>query len=162
MLIGIISDTHDNVEKSKAAVKLFREAKVEHVIHAGDIVAPFTAKVFADLGCPFTAVFGNNDGEKVGVEHVIQSFGGTIATGHTPVELGGLRFMIMHEPWGLKEIASSGEYDVVIYGHTHKKEEKKAGKTLVLNPGEGGGHLTGEATCVLFDTETRKVKWVTL
>ena len=28
-------------------------------------------------------------------------------------------------------------YDVFIYGHTHKKEESRIGKTVVLNPGTG-------------------------
>jgi predicted phosphodiesterase len=28
-------------------------------------------------------------------------------------------------------------YDVFIYGHTHKKEESRIGKTVVLDPGTG-------------------------
>lgn len=162
MLIGIISDTHDNAEASRDAVQKFNDAGVEQVIHAGDIVAPFTAKIFADLKCPFAAVFGNNDGEKVGVQSAVQGFGGTISTGHTPMEFDGIKFMVMHEPWGMKEVAASGEYDVVVYGHTHKKEERKQGETLVLNPGEAGGHLTGECSCVLFDTGQKRVKWIEL
>ena len=40
MKIGIISDSHDHVDNIRRAVSVFREASVELVIHAGDIVSP--------------------------------------------------------------------------------------------------------------------------
>jgi predicted phosphodiesterase len=35
MNIGIISDTHDDLSSLKNAIKLFKEGKVQYVIHAG-------------------------------------------------------------------------------------------------------------------------------
>lgn len=49
MLIGIISDTHDNQDKTRKAIELFNSKGVEYVIHAGDYISPFTLKLFKEL-----------------------------------------------------------------------------------------------------------------
>ena len=46
MKIGIISDTHINLDEAKEAADLFESEEVEKVIHCGDIIAPFTAELF--------------------------------------------------------------------------------------------------------------------
>ena len=62
MLIGIVSDTHDDLAAVEAAVSLFEREGVDAVVHCGDFVAPFSVTPFdADFG--FHAVRGNNDGE---------------------------------------------------------------------------------------------------
>jgi putative phosphoesterase len=67
MKIGIMSDSHDNLKMVDMAVKIFLERGVQHVFHAGDIIAPFVVDSLKKLGrgVPVTAVFGNNDGEKL-------------------------------------------------------------------------------------------------
>jgi uncharacterized protein len=35
MKIGIISDTHDDIENVQEAIEIFNKVKVEYVIHAG-------------------------------------------------------------------------------------------------------------------------------
>lgn len=39
MKIGILSDTHDDIDNVKEAIYRFREQKVELIIHAGDFVS---------------------------------------------------------------------------------------------------------------------------
>ncbi len=63
-MIGIMSDSHDNLDAIKQAVRLFKEIKCDFIIHAGDFVAPFAAKELEGLSCQVKAVFGNCDGEK--------------------------------------------------------------------------------------------------
>ncbi|KAA0005879.1 MAG: YfcE family phosphodiesterase, partial [Thermoplasmata archaeon] len=63
--IGVISDSHDNMEAIKKAVEFFNENDVELVIHAGDIVSPFTADEFKKLNCDMLLIYGNNDGDKL-------------------------------------------------------------------------------------------------
>jgi len=62
MLVGIVADTHDNLDLVEAAVETFEERGVDAVVHCGDIVAPFSAVPF-DAEFEFHAVRGNNDGE---------------------------------------------------------------------------------------------------
>jgi putative phosphoesterase len=63
MLIGAISDTHDNLPLIEKAVQALNEQKVGLVLHAGDYVAGFVVPKLAKLNCPLIGVFGNNDGD---------------------------------------------------------------------------------------------------
>ena len=154
-LIGIISDTHDNRGAIEKAVELFNRRNVSRVFHAGDFVAPFTVIDFSKLTCEMTMVFGNNDGERIGLH---QSFSklGTIGVGPVTVEHGGKRFILMHEPSCLDELDAGNRADVIIYGHTHDVDVRK-GQTVIINPGEGGGWLRGRATVALLDLTTMNV-----
>jgi len=126
------------------------------VFHAGDIVSPFTALDFSKLACGMDTVFGNNDGERIGLQKTFSPLG-TIAVGPYQCEFGGRRFVLMHEPACLETLAAGGGVDVIIYGHTHEIDVKTGG-TLIINPGEGGGWLSGRATAAILDLATMKVE----
>ena len=148
MLIGIMSDTHDNMPQIKKAVDFFNERNVEHVIHAGDFTSPFTFRILKDLKCNFTGIFGNNDGDKLLLHHM--SEGRIFNQPHT-LELGGKKIVVIHEHHVADALADSGHYDLVIYGHTHKPEVKKARATFVVNPGEAGSWLYGKSTVAIMN-----------
>lgn len=40
MLVGIITDTHDNLAGIQKAIQIFKEQKIEMLIHCGDWVSP--------------------------------------------------------------------------------------------------------------------------
>ncbi|MGC8974204.1 MAG: metallophosphoesterase family protein [Thermoproteus sp.] len=42
MLLGVVSDTHDDWVAIRSIGKLFREAGVSAVVHAGDWTSPFS------------------------------------------------------------------------------------------------------------------------
>ena len=48
-MIGIMSDSHDNLDAIRKAVDAFNEAEVDLVIHAGDMISPFTSKEIKKL-----------------------------------------------------------------------------------------------------------------
>ncbi|MEL7671087.1 YfcE family phosphodiesterase [Methanobacterium sp.] len=73
-----MSDSHDNLPAIREAVKFFNEAKVELVIHAGDMISPFAANEIKNLNAEFKAVFGNNDGERDGLRHFFKVFATTM------------------------------------------------------------------------------------
>jgi len=155
-LVGIIADTHDNRRAIEKAVSLFNRREVGMVFHAGDIVSPFTVRDFSRLTCGMAVVFGNNDGERIGLQKTFSPLG-TIAVGPYQCEFGGRRFVLMHEPACLETLAAGGGVDVIIYGHTHEIDVKTGG-TLIINPGEGGGWLSGRATAAILDLATMKVE----
>jgi uncharacterized protein len=159
MKIGIISDTHENMDKIKSAVLLFNREGVGAVLHGGDIISPITAKEFSALKAPLTGVFGNNDGDKLFLTERFQEIG-TLHKKRWEGTLDGKNFLLIHEPDMLDALAASGYYDVIVYGHTHRAEISRRGKTLVINPGEGGGWITGKATAALLETETMEARLV--
>lgn len=149
-MIGIMSDSHDNLDSIKKAVDAFNEAKVDLVIHAGDMISPFTSKDIKKLNCDFKAVFGNNDGERDGLRLFFKGI--CYHDDFQEFEIEGKKYCVIH---GTNEdvvdaLVKSGKYDVVIRGHTHKLEVKE-GKCMMINPGETCGYLSGQQTVILLD-----------
>ncbi len=159
MLIGIISDTHDNMPQIRKAVDLFNERQVEHVIHAGDFTSPFTFRILDDLTAGFTGVFGNNDGDKLLLNKMS---GGRIFPQPHTFELAGKKIIVIHEHHIAEALADSSHYDIVVYGHTHKAVVKKTKETLVINPGEAGSWLYGKPTVALLNLATMQAEIITL
>lgn len=147
MKIGIISDTHDNLDAIEKAVSIFNERGVSTVIHAGDLISPFTASRFKDLDGEFLAVFGNNDGEK---DVLKERF--SIAD-FREVECGGKKIAVYHgtiEAF-VDSMVKSRKYDVVVRGHSHSPQSSIEDGVLVINPGEACGYLTGKRTVCILD-----------
>ena len=70
------------------------------------------------------------------------------------LEVNGRNIAVIH---GTNEalvdaLGKSGKYDVVIRGHTHQMKVIE-GKTMIINPGETCGYLSGEKTVILLDTD---------
>jgi len=160
-MIGIMSDSHDNMNAVKHAVRFFNYAECDFVIHAGDIIAPFAARELANLSCQVKAVFGNCDGEKEGLIKAFEGFG-EIQEAPFIFSRNSRRFLITHVHFSVPHYASSGEHDVLIFGHTHKPEIRKEEGTMIINPGETGGWLSGRSTVVLLDPKTLETELVVL
>lgn len=59
MLIGIVSDTHNHLERTVVAVELLRSEGAEALIHCGDLTGPEVVALCGKIPAYF--VFGNND-----------------------------------------------------------------------------------------------------
>jgi len=156
-MIGIMADSHDNLFMIRKAIHLFKEEGCNLVIHAGDFVAPFSAKELVGLNCPVKAVFGNCDGEIKGLEKIFESLG-QIREAPLTFKHEGLKFLIAHLDTPLESYLAQGKYDVLIFGHTHKPEIRAEKKTLLINPGEVGGWLSGKCTVAILDPKTLSVE----
>ncbi len=166
-MLGVISDTHDNLSAVDAALRIFRENGVEVIIHLGDFVSPFTLRKFA--GFKLYGVFGNNDGEKLLLRSIADEQGFTVEEAPFEVELYGKRFLLLHGHGSVERtkklaysFAKSGDYDFVLYGHTHRADTAKFENTRVLNPGEACGYLTGKRTLMLLNPDTGEEKILTI
>ncbi|MDD3656819.1 MAG: metallophosphoesterase [Atribacterota bacterium] len=150
MKIGIIADTHDNLTNLKKAVEIFNKEKIDLLLHAGDFVSPFTARELKNILCPFAGVFGNNDGDRLLLQQKFQQIG-SIYPEPFKINANNRTLIMFHKNDVIKELAKSQQYDIIIYGHTHKVDYYKEGKTTVINPGECGGWLTGQSTIAILD-----------
>ena len=134
-MIGIISDTHENENAIKKAVKILKSRNVEFAVHCGDIISPQMLEHFKGLKMKF--VFGNNDGEKKGLNQMAKQFGFEEITDEKEFEYKGKKFYIYHgtKKEKLDSAIKSNKYDYVLTGHSHIKRDEKTGKTRVINPG---------------------------
>ena len=124
MRIGIISDTHDDIENVQKAIEIFNTEKVQYVIHAGDYIFPGIVSEFKKLDAKLIGVFGNNDGERVHLLKNFLSIEGELKGELGEIELDGLRFGIYHgtDKEVREKLVNSQKYDVIISGHTHRIE----------------------------------------
>jgi uncharacterized protein len=153
MILGILSDTHDNIPKVEKAIEFFNRRKAGFVLHAGDFVAPFTVDKFRKLDCDWLGVFGNNDGEKNGL---LEKSQGRIRKPPLRLCLAGRKITLVHDQNTVdftKERA-----DLIIYGHSHKAEVAVKNGKLIVNPGECSGWLWGKPSVALVNTETLTAK----
>ena len=163
MRVGVLSDSHDHLDRLAEAVRHLRDRKVELVLHAGDFIAPFTIPVLHEVGCPIRAVFGNNDGERIGLFQRLTSLGHQVGERPQAYEFSGRRFLLQHEPSALDALEGSPHYDLVVYGHTHKADWRCPEKGApILNPGEVCGWVTGKAQCCVVDLATRQLEVIPL
>jgi len=161
MKIGIISDTHDNLPQIRKAVEVFNREKVDLVLHAGDFVSPFTALEFKLLNCPFTGIFGNNDGDKLYLREKYKEIGELYPAPYN-VNINSKNIIMLHKEKLIDALAEGQKYNVIIYGHTHQTDLRKIRKTLIINPGECGGWLSGKSTVALLDLESSEAKIINL
>jgi hypothetical protein len=165
LLIGLIADTHDNLPLVDKAIKKLNTKNVELVLHAGDYIAPFVIPKFGELKARLIGVFGNNDGDRELLKRRFNEYDRLEMRGNfAEIFVGGLKIALLHgnEEELLKALIDSESFDVVVHGHTHKAEVYKKGKTLIVNPGEACGYLTGKSTIALLDTDKRKAEIIEL
>ena len=167
MKIAVISDSHDHHNNILKAVSIMNEKNVDALIHCGDFVAPFVKRWFDNLNSNikenFFGVFGNNDGEKIGLKNVL---GQICKIGGLELikEFDGKRIYATHMPiqGTLDALASSGKFDIILSGHTHEVVNKKVNGVLIINPGEACGYLTGKATFGIIDTDIMEAEIINL
>ncbi len=158
MKIGILSDTHDRLPLIRAALDVFGVRRVGAVLHAGDVVAPFAAKLLTPEALPprvpLHVIYGNNDGERAGLAKVLPQ----IRPGPLRLQIAGRCILMLH--W-IEDLAgeqldagpSRPAPDVIVTGHTHEPLIERRGRCLHVNPGEACGWLHGRCTAAILETE---------
>ncbi len=154
MRVVLMSDSHDNLPALQRAVDFCNQQQADEVLHAGDLVAPFVSRVLKNLLAPLTIVFGNNDGERNGLRQVFRE---KIFEPPHEIVLDGRKVLMLHDPILLDALAASKRYDLILHGHIHEIKIVKQ-PTLIVNPGEVGGWLTGKSTVAVWDTQSDKVE----
>lgn len=162
MLLGIISDSHDNIENISKTLEWFKKQGIKTLLHCGDLCAPsILVNVLAEK-FPGTIhiVFGNVDGDRFLMQKYVseKALNNVLLHGElAEIEIDGKKIAMNHFPAIAKNLAASGNYDLVCYGHDHTQAEEKVGNTVMLNPGTLGG-IFAPATFATYDTATEETK----
>lgn len=152
MILGVISDTHDNVTAIENAIGIFDAHHVDTILHCGDYIAPPTLPLFE--GYEVHGILGNNDGELDGLELFFDDLGqhSELHGRYATLEYDDLTIRMLHGDQGRETVmseAESGRYDVVCYGHFHETDQQTVNETLVINPGGHFPTVPEENQCVI-------------
>jgi putative phosphoesterase len=148
ILVGVIADTHIPDRAPRLPVQIlefFQNAGVQQILHAGDISIPSVLEELNQIA-PVTAVRGNRD----------WLFRKTLPW-KTTLDLAGIQLGMAHGHGGLRsyvldkfQYISSGyqfkryyhllartfpEARIIVYGHTHRPENRWENGQLIFNPG---------------------------
>lgn len=158
-MIGIISDTHDNVFAIKKAVDIFKKKNVELVLHLGDIIAPVTILYFKDLRTKF--LLGNCDGDVENIKKRINEIDGEFLGIFSELELRNKKIALLHgqDTKKLNELILTNQYNYILHGHTHVKRNEKMGITRIINPGAFYPTVE-EKTIAILDIVNDKVEFI--
>lgn len=158
MKIGILSDTHGDIRATNTAATVMKEAGVGAVFHCGDIggmdVLTELAGVFEPAGIPIYAVFGNVDIYNSDWKFFPSNVGVILMGLLGNTVLNGTRIALLHSDDArcFRTVVSSGEYDLVLTGHSHEVHDYMKGRTRCINPGTAG--RGSPDTCAVLDLES--------
>ena len=166
MKIGVLSDTHDNVAATEAAMDRFEDVGVETVIHCGDFIAPPLVPFLDRDGIEIHAVRGNNDGEREGLLGAFDALDeGTLHGRFAELTFDGRTFAVLHgeEKPVIDALATGGNYDYVLHGHWHVREARAVGETIVINPGAHFPTVAEDSrTVAVIETDDDTVEFYTI
>lgn len=157
MRIGVVSDTHNHLRNATRIVELLNAARVDRVVHTGDITQPKTLDALAPLEAPLVGVFGNNDLERAGLDAAMRRHQMDFAEGARSFAWAGRRVGVIHDP-GEAEPEWVRRHVVLLHGHTHRHVCEQRRGTLYFNPGECAGWLEGRNTVGVLDLRDLKVE----
>ncbi len=120
MLLGILSDTHG--ELPEGVYDAFKG--VDYIIHAGDIGRESVLWELEYIA-PTFACLGNNDW---------QNYGSSVRREMHP-SVGGMSIAVTHFPHEAERLARTGDYGLVVHGHTHVPRDEMLGACRIINPG---------------------------
>jgi len=163
MVIGIMSDTHDRIDAIEAAINFFNLHNVTDILHAGDLVSPLVVPKFSKLKARLHYVWGNNEGDREFIKARFDELGIKPLGDFASLELEGRKIALLHGTHEhiVDSLVKCGLYDIVIRGHNHRAEIV-SGPTLLVNPGEVCGYLSGSQTVALLDLEKLKAEIIRL
>jgi putative phosphoesterase len=157
MIIGLLGDTHDHITRIEKAVAILnREAAGGMFLHTGDFIAPFVIPALSCLDGDVIGVYGNNDGDHELLQiRCAEAENIRIEGNFFEFTIEGKRIALLHghEKNILSDLIESGLFDLVVHGHSHRAGIFRKGRTLVINPGEVCGYLTGKPSCASYDTD---------
>lgn len=158
MKVCILSDSHDHIALLDAAVADAIGAGAEMILHCGDVVAPSTLTCLDRYGLPIHVIHGNNSGDLYTLGRLASREENTIHYHgmDAGLELGGRRIFLVHYPHYARALATTGDWDLVCCGHSHKVSIEtvshiQGGITYLANPGTIGGVGKAPATFILAD-----------
>jgi len=133
MRVGVISDTHGDIDTTRDAVRIFESLAVAQVLHCGDVGGQGVVEAFSRWPTHFVA--GNMDPLSELCELVVaagQHFHELLAR----LEIDGRRIAVLHgDNARLMRQALDEGFELICCGHTHVGDVSWNGETLVVNPG---------------------------
>lgn len=161
MFVAIISDIHNNLVNLEKVLNYCKANEIDTLICCGDLASAETLDFLCDnFSGSIHYTFGNMDNDQLrNFKFADQYKNAILYKDFGETVLDKKRIAFVHFPEDAKQLALTGKYAFVFYGHTHKPWEEMVGKCKVLNPGNVAGEIY-LPTFATWDTTENKFKLV--
>lgn len=162
MIVGVLSDTHDELARTRAAVDLLRSRGAEVLIHCGDLIGPEIVEICSVL--PFYFVFGNWDADMTAIlEEAARNHGATCLGWGGEILLAGKRIAVVHGhlTMDLRPLLEAGP-DYLFSGHSHEAWDRMQGigsQKTVRRVNPGALHCAEAYSVAVVDLGTGEVRF---
>jgi putative phosphoesterase len=159
LLLGILSDSHDQYDRTTRAVDVLRDRGAEAIIHCGDLTCPDLVYLCSELPAYF--VLGNCDDDPRAIAVAVESTGGTWLNQGGIVELCGKRIAVTHGHLGdeVRRLEALGP-DYLLSGHTHMMFDQRRNDLRLINP--GALYRARRHTVALLDLANDRLDFLTI
>lgn len=140
MIIGVMSDLHDNVAAWNILKKELVRLAITTLVNCGDTCSPaMLSEMAKGFGGQIYTIFGNVADRDLELT-VVRKLPNVIHDGDAAdFTLENRRIGVVHDPMRAEALAKQGGFDLVCFGHTHVRRWEVIGNTYLLNPGTAGG-----------------------
>lgn len=151
MRVGLISDTHDNTDRTERALSILEQQEASVLVHAGDLVSGELVPLFD--GWRVWLARGNVDRPR-SIREAIEAHQADIAYDvKHEVQAGKATIGVIHgdDAGRLEGMINSGAFELVVHGHSHTFRDERIGATRVVNP--GAVHRAKTPSVCVWDVE---------
>ncbi len=159
--IGILSDTHNEVARTRTALAALNARGVSKLVHCGDVTEPKMIDLFE--GWDISFVYGNIDRDRFGLAQAVDALAGPASIGViAELALNGMRVGVCHghDEELLETMIESGAYDLVCHGHSHSRRDETVGQVRIVNPGALGGRFPESRSVCIYDLSTQRTEFL--
>jgi len=156
MKIGILSATHNNLPITRKVVEIFKNSKIDLLIHTGDLTSPAMLKEFEGLECKFVLGKADIEIENLNIESMKLGFGRIDESCSFCIDEKD--FFVFHgsDVGTFRDMIRSGKYDYIIKGHPYSYEDYTSNSSRVINP--GALYNPDEMSVAILNTSSDKVE----
>ena len=159
MLVGVVSDTHNNLKNIEQIISLFNKEEITLVVHTGDIANSKSLEKFSALNANLIGVYGNNDRNEEGLNNIAEQNNFQFQEPPSLITLCDKNIAIFHEPDVISNFLSENKHiDIVIHGHTHRYRHELINDVLLFNPGESAGMQKGKNAIGIINLNNLEVR----
>ena len=157
MKIAVVSDTHSHTEMIQSVLHLIEPYHVEFILHCGDIEDADAVLLFPSK---IHFVLGNCDMDRTDIIAAVNEIGAALHEpfGHLELDDKAIAFLHGHDKRLLRDLEQTNTFDFIFHGHTHQAEDRRSGRTRVINP--GALFRARSKTFVIVDLKSEKVESV--
>ena len=160
MIVGLVSNTNGRADAMAAAVATLRDRGADLIVHCGDVGGRQVLDELKSIDAAF--VWGDRDQDRMGLLRHARTLNVVCFGVLGELDLDGKRAVLVHgdDKKLVGRLLDEQQYDYLLSGHDSAGEDRKVGRTRVINP----GWLTGgpSQNCALVSTTSDEVKFLTV